>query len=306
MGTCESYGPLPSSEYLLVVVDRYSRFPEVEIVKSTKATTVIPKLDKIFATHGIPTTVKSDNGPPFNGEEYSRYLKALGIKPEFSTPLWPQGNAEVERFMQPLGKTLKAAKIEGRPWQQELNRFLLQYRTTPHSTTGVPPAELLFNRTVKGKLPVLQKRNIINRHRQARQNEESKKEYNKKYADNKRNVKKSDIKVGDRVLVKQQKQNKLTSQYSEVPYTITNRQHSRVTARNKYGHIITRNVSHFKPLQTNNKVDTDDEDDDSTVSNNDNAQNKANHTDSGNNEPSIRKSSRNTKRPERYGQPLLW
>ena len=241
------YGPLPSSEYLLVVVDRYSRFPEVEIVKSTKATTVIPKLDKIFATHGIPTTVKSDNGPPFNGEEYSRYLKALGIKPEFSTPLWPQGNAEVERFMQPLGKTLKAAKIEGRPWQQELNRFLLQYRTTPHSTTGVPPAELLFNRTVKGKLPVLQKRNIINRHRQARQNEESKKEYNKKYADNKRNVKKSDIKVGDRVLVKQQKQNKLTSQYSEVPYTITNRQHSRVTARNKYGHIITRNVSHFKP-----------------------------------------------------------
>ncbi|CAB4021605.1 Transposon Tf2-9 poly, partial [Paramuricea clavata] len=119
--------------------------------------------------------------------------------------------------MQPLGKTLKAAKIEGRPWQQELNRFLLQYRTTPHSTTGVPPAELLFNRTAKGKLPVLQKRNIINCHRQARQNEELKKECNKKYADNKRNVKKSDIKVGDRVLVKQ-KQNKLTSQCNEVPY----------------------------------------------------------------------------------------
>jgi hypothetical protein len=59
--------------------------------------------------------------------------------------------------------------------------------------------------------------------------------------------------------------------------------------------------SYFKPLQTNNKVDTDNEDDDST-----NGQNKANHTDSGNNEPSIRKSSRNTKRPEPYGQPLLW
>ena len=38
------YGPLPTGEYLLVVIDIYSRFPEVEIVRSTKASTVIPKL----------------------------------------------------------------------------------------------------------------------------------------------------------------------------------------------------------------------------------------------------------------------
>ncbi|CAB4042603.1 PREDICTED: uncharacterized protein K02A2.6-like, partial [Paramuricea clavata] len=181
------------------------RYQQSEIVKSTKATTVIPKLDKIFATHGIPPTVKSDNGPPFNREEYSRYLKAFGIKPVFSTPLYPQGNAEVEQFMQPLGKTLKAAKIEGHPWHQVLNRFLLQYHnpTFHHWST----TSRTVNRTVKGKLPVLQKWNMINLHRQARQNEESKKEYSKKYADNKRNVKKNDIKV----------------------------------AHNKYRHIITRN-----------------------------------------------------------------
>ena len=69
------YGPLPSAEYLLVVIDRYSRFPEVEIVRSTKASTVIPKLDKIFAVHGLPTSVTSDNGPPFNGDDYDRYFK---------------------------------------------------------------------------------------------------------------------------------------------------------------------------------------------------------------------------------------
>ena len=44
-------GPLPSGEYLLVVVDRYSRFPEVEIVRRTKAEIVIPKLDKISRYH---------------------------------------------------------------------------------------------------------------------------------------------------------------------------------------------------------------------------------------------------------------
>ncbi|KAL0183494.1 hypothetical protein M9458_019190, partial [Cirrhinus mrigala] len=59
-------GPFPSGDYLLVVVDDYSRYPEVEIVKSTAASAVIPKLDKIFSTFGIPAIVKTDNGPLFN------------------------------------------------------------------------------------------------------------------------------------------------------------------------------------------------------------------------------------------------
>ena len=74
------YGPLPSGEYLLVVVGRYSRYPEVEILRSTKASTVIPKQDKIFAFHVIPETLTSDNGPPFYVEEYQRYLTALEAK----------------------------------------------------------------------------------------------------------------------------------------------------------------------------------------------------------------------------------
>ena len=47
------YSPLPSREYLLVVNDRYCRYPEVEIVPSTKAAAVIPKLDKIFHQHNL-------------------------------------------------------------------------------------------------------------------------------------------------------------------------------------------------------------------------------------------------------------
>ena len=53
------YGPLPSGEYLLVVLDEYSRFPEVE------AQTVIPIFDKIFSSRGIPEKLKTDNGTPF-------------------------------------------------------------------------------------------------------------------------------------------------------------------------------------------------------------------------------------------------
>ena len=85
--------------------------------------------------------------------------------------MWFQGNALVESFMRPLGKALKTANLDGRPWRQELHRFLLNYCTTPHSTTGVPPAELLFNRTIRGKLPVLKKR-VVRIHSEAKEMDE--------------------------------------------------------------------------------------------------------------------------------------
>ena len=62
-------GPLPSGEMLLVVIDLYSHFPEVEILRSTAASATIPKLDSIFARHGYPVKVRTDNGPPWNSTE---------------------------------------------------------------------------------------------------------------------------------------------------------------------------------------------------------------------------------------------
>jgi hypothetical protein len=64
------YGPLPTGQYIIVLIDKYSRYPEAEIINSTSAKTLIPKLDAIFARHGIPQTFKSDNRPPFNGNEF--------------------------------------------------------------------------------------------------------------------------------------------------------------------------------------------------------------------------------------------
>ena len=166
---------------------------------------VIPKLDKIFSVHGIPETVKTDNGPPFSGDDFDRYLKTLGITYEPSTPCWPQANGEVERFNQPLGKALQTAVAEGKVWRQELYRFLLQYRTTPHSTTKVAPCELMFNRSVRGKLPSLEKKRVLNKHKEARENELKSQNYSKEYADKRRHAKESTIEIGDTVLVKQMK-----------------------------------------------------------------------------------------------------
>ena len=92
-------GPFPSGEYLFVVINAYSRFPEVVIVHSTFASCIIRQLDRIFSTHGIPHVVRSDNGPPFTSEEIREYMRENGIDHRRITPLWPQANSEAERFM---------------------------------------------------------------------------------------------------------------------------------------------------------------------------------------------------------------
>ena len=65
-------GPLPSGEYLLILVDEYSRFPVVAIINSTAASTVIPVVDKIFTNFSIPEITETDNGSPFQGENGNR------------------------------------------------------------------------------------------------------------------------------------------------------------------------------------------------------------------------------------------
>jgi hypothetical protein len=79
----------------------------------------------------------------------------MGFHHRKITPAWPKANSESERFMRTLNKTLRAAHLENKNWQQELFLFLRNYRATPHSTTGVSPAELLFGRKLGVKLPEL-------------------------------------------------------------------------------------------------------------------------------------------------------
>jgi transposase InsO family protein len=147
-------GPFKTGEYLLVVIDDYSRYPEVEIVHSTSAQAVFPKLDAIFSRQGVPEIVRSDNGPPFNSEQFSRFARTLGFTHRKVTPAWPQSNGEVERFMRTLGKAVRTAQLEG-SWKQELSRFLRHYRATPHSTTSMTPSELLNGRKLRTEMPSL-------------------------------------------------------------------------------------------------------------------------------------------------------
>ena len=57
------YGPLTNGKKLLVIIDNFSRFPFVKVMKSTTANIVINRLEELFITFGYPSSIRSDNGP---------------------------------------------------------------------------------------------------------------------------------------------------------------------------------------------------------------------------------------------------
>lgn len=239
-------GPYPSGEMLLVVIDDYSRYPVVEFVRSTSAEAVIPKFESIFSAFGTPVCVKSDNGSPFNSHDFKSFAKHNGFKHRKVTPLWPKANGEAERFMKTLNKTIRASVVEGNNWKHTLFDFLRNYRATPHSTTGTSPFELLFNRKPQIKLPDFD--SGVPHSNEISLKDKSRKAQMKEYADRANHAKIISLKVGDLVLVRQKKINKLTPPFEPHPREVTRVNGTLISAKRRDGHIITRNVSFFKNI----------------------------------------------------------
>ena len=238
--------PTGSSEYLLVVVDDYSRFPVVELVRSTSANAVIPCLDKVFSEYGIPEVVQSDNGPPFNSRRFKEFSEYWGFHHRKVTPYWPRANGEVERFMRTIKKVIKAAVMENQAWKQEMHRFLRNYRATPHASTKVSPATSLFGRPIKTRLPQLGVQTGARDESMCRNDELSKFKM-KSYADMKSNAKRSKIEEGDSVLLRNDFKSKRFTPYDPRPYEVVGKKGSMVTAA-RDSKLVTRNSSFFKPI----------------------------------------------------------
>ncbi|KAL0154000.1 hypothetical protein M9458_050664, partial [Cirrhinus mrigala] len=231
--SADFYGPLPSGEYLLVVIDDYMRYPVVKILHSTSTTAVIPVLDDVFSMF----VLKTDNGPPFNSSLFTQFADCFGLRHRKITPFWPQANAMAERFMRTLGKAIRTAHTQGIPWKQQ---------STPHCTTGTSPAELIFKRKVRTKIPIANS-STTNVDDDIRAKDKRAKDKMKALSDTRRHAVHINIKPGDTVLCRQQKRNKLTTPYNAKPLTVTKVKGKMVTAEG-HGHSITRNCSFFKRL----------------------------------------------------------
>ena len=126
----------------------------VELVSTTSAAALIPRLDKIFSTFEITEECKSDNGPPFQSNEFAECATTQGFRRRKITPLHPEANGEAERFVKTLQKFVTTTTVEGSSWRMSLPDFLRVYRSTPHTVTGRSPYSQLFGgREMRGKIP---------------------------------------------------------------------------------------------------------------------------------------------------------
>lgn len=249
-------GPLPSGHNLLVIVDYFSRFTEVVIMRQITASMTVKALHEIFCRFGMPDSIKTDNGPQFISTELQDFCKQFGIEHRKTTPYWPQANGEVERINRSIGKRLKISQeTPGSDWQWDLRSFILMHNSTPHSTTGVAPSLLMFGRKIKDKLPgLLMKDTKILEEIQDRDCLQKMK--GAVYADNRRFAKPNDLQEGDVVVTKRmQKENKLSTPFDPEEYIVVSRSGSDVTLKSKEsGRVIHRNVSHLKKIFSDGNV----------------------------------------------------
>ena len=146
-------GPIGGRYYFHVLIDQFSKYPEVDILTSTSFGKLKPKLDHILSHQGIPERITADNGPPYPGHEMAMYAKEMGFVMDLVTPDDPMSNGFAEVFVKILCKLIHTAVAEGKEPREVLDKYLLHYRATPHPTTGKSPAEMLNNRKLRTKLP---------------------------------------------------------------------------------------------------------------------------------------------------------
>lgn len=263
-------GPLPTGESLLVVVDYYSRYMEVKIVKDQTAKTTKECLDEIFTRLGFPYTLQFDNARQLVSDELTSYCTENGIAWINTTPYWPQANGEVERQNRTLMKRLRIGFNSHGDWKAELRSFLKMYYTTPHSITGKAPTELL-GRLIRSRLPNLSDLALKPPSSDFRDRDQLKKFLGEKRENERRRARTTDIKVGDTVLMKNLLGgNKFRLNFNKEEFLVVAMNGSHVTIKQKVGNkIFERNVSHLKkvplddalemePCDEPNEVDSDD------------------------------------------------
>lgn len=240
-------GPYPDGHYNLVAVDKRTRYPEVETTHSTSFKATKGKLMKMFATHGIPKRIESDNGPPFASKDFADFAKETGFEHHKVTPKHARANGEAESFMKMLNKTEQIAHLQSRDRTVAIQEMLMGYRSTPHPATKTTPYAALMNRQVRTTLDHTNPKE--EKTTRDRKMDEKDKEYKEKLKMQKENRNTSEHKLvlGDYVLLKQSKRNKWTTAFEPAFYIVYRIDGSSIGARRiSDGREIYRDASQFK------------------------------------------------------------
>ena len=167
-------------------------------------------------------------------EEFKIFAVELGFghkHEHLHTPEHPEANGSIENFVRNLNKISKTAKLEGKDWKKEIYTLLSAYRNTPHpiASTGKTPNELVKRYHVRTKLPRLKPDRLLDD--SVRKKDSKMKLKGKLNAEACRRIRKHTFAIGQTVLMKQRRLDKLTPLLEPNPYQITCIKGSRITAK---------------------------------------------------------------------------
>lgn len=138
-------------QFIVVIIDYYSKFPEILCTTDITSPRIIRWLKEVFARFGYPERLVSDNGPQFTSTLWNNFMKSNGIYHERTPVYHPQWNGLVEVFNRYIKHGVQTFKSTQTQWMDGLLQLLLQFRATSPTPTGFSPAELMF--THKARMP---------------------------------------------------------------------------------------------------------------------------------------------------------
>ena len=135
-------------EYILVIIDHFTRFAQTYATLNKSAKTVASTLYNDFILRsGFPTKIHRDQGAEFENNLFDHLQKLCDINHLRMTPYHLQGNGQVERFNHTLLSMLCTLPESYKSrWEEHLSKVIHAYNCTRNDSTGFSPFYLLFGR----------------------------------------------------------------------------------------------------------------------------------------------------------------
>ena len=132
-----------------VFVDIYSDFIEVVELEDMTTETLVRKAKPVFATHGIPATLISDNGPNYASQEFSQFAREWDFRHITTSPHHSRANGKAESAVKIMKHLIQRSKHDG----GDMWLSILEWRNTPTPRMNSSPVQRLMSRRSRTLMP---------------------------------------------------------------------------------------------------------------------------------------------------------